>query len=416
MEFFDHRPEADLALLKKGFHLGYFNVGNTFGSPLATYQLSQFYTAVTQGPYKLNRRVVLEGLSRGGLYAYNWGVRNPDKVAVLYGDAPVCNFTTWPYQKSPSDWDALKKSYGFPNDKLALAYPFQPVANLSVLAICKVPILHVVGEADEVVPVAQNSNVIEAAYQKLGGTIKIIRKPGVGHHPHGLDDPTPIVNFIEQHFHDSEEAPLATCLPAPNLETRSRSAGWGDRSWLDMHQISLRKLRASDKPVVILGDSIVQGLAGSSAFMSRLAPKGWIGMGLSGDRTQNVLWRLDHGILGIKDVRRFVVMIGINNYGDDTPENVVRGIQAIVERVAPTPVTVVPLVSPGKEPKDSVRLWTAKVNKLLVKLEGAQVAPPVAEFINPDGSTNFDLVSKDGIHLTAKGNESLVQALLRLSE
>jgi hypothetical protein len=36
-------------------------------------------------------------------------------------------------------------------------------------------------------------------YTALGGTIELIRKPGVGHHPHGLDDPTPIVEFLVRH-------------------------------------------------------------------------------------------------------------------------------------------------------------------------------------------------------------------------
>jgi hypothetical protein len=36
-------------------------------------------------------------------------------------------------------------------------------------------------------------------YRQLGGDITLIAKPGVGHHPHGLDDPTPIVEFIARH-------------------------------------------------------------------------------------------------------------------------------------------------------------------------------------------------------------------------
>jgi pimeloyl-ACP methyl ester carboxylesterase len=67
------------------------------------------------------------------------------------------------------------------------------------LAKAKIPLLHVVGDADDVVPVPENTEVIETRYKALGGNIQVIHKPGVGHHPHGLDDPTPIVEFLAKY-------------------------------------------------------------------------------------------------------------------------------------------------------------------------------------------------------------------------
>jgi pimeloyl-ACP methyl ester carboxylesterase len=62
-----------------------------------------------------------------------------------------------------------------------------------------VSLLHVFGDADDVVPWDENTGIIAERYEKLGGKIELIRKPGVGHHPHGLDDSTPIVEFIRKH-------------------------------------------------------------------------------------------------------------------------------------------------------------------------------------------------------------------------
>lgn len=59
-----------------------------------------------------------------------------------------------------------------------------------------IPIIHVVGDADDAVPPEDNSAIVEERYKKLGGEIVVIHKPGVGHHPHGLDDPKPLVDFI----------------------------------------------------------------------------------------------------------------------------------------------------------------------------------------------------------------------------
>ena len=56
--------------------------------------------------------------------------------------------------------------------------------------------LHVCGDADEVVPMEENTDLFEQRVKELGGKITVIHKPGIGHHPHSLKNPTPIVSFI----------------------------------------------------------------------------------------------------------------------------------------------------------------------------------------------------------------------------
>ncbi|MCH2365774.1 MAG: hypothetical protein MK554_00950 [Planctomycetes bacterium] len=50
------------------------------------------------------------------------------------------------------------------------------------------------------VPVSENSAVIEKRYKALGGNIRVIIKAGVGHHPHSLKNPKPIVDFVLAHM------------------------------------------------------------------------------------------------------------------------------------------------------------------------------------------------------------------------
>jgi pimeloyl-ACP methyl ester carboxylesterase len=190
------------ALLAQGFHHAHVVVGNTFGSPEAMQHMDAFHASVTARG--LAPKAALIGLSRGGLYAYRWAARNPGKVSVIYGDAPVCDFKSWPGGKgqgkgSPADWAALFKCYGFKDETEALAWPGNPIDTLEPLAKAKVALIHVVGDADDVVPVAENTALVEARYRALGGVIRVIHKPGIGHHPHGLDDPTPVVAFIRDH-------------------------------------------------------------------------------------------------------------------------------------------------------------------------------------------------------------------------
>ncbi len=202
-EFFGHQPGADLALLAKGFHVVYLGVQNMLGCPDAVKAWDGFYQELT-GKYGFAKKVALVGMSRGGLYCYNWAIANPDKVACIYGDAPVCDFKSWPGGKgkgkgSKNDWALVMKVYHFANEAEALAYKGNPIDNLKPLADAKVPLIHVYGDADDVVPWDENTKVIAERYAKLGGSIQLISKPGVGHHPHGLEDPTPVVEFILKH-------------------------------------------------------------------------------------------------------------------------------------------------------------------------------------------------------------------------
>lgn len=202
-EFFGHKPNPDLALLGRGFHIVYLSVPDLLGSPEAVRHWDTLYRELTE-KYAFAAKPALVGLSRGGLYCYNWAAAHPDQVACLYGDAPVCDFRSWPGgfgkgQRSDRDWQWVRERYGFQSDDEAKLYARNPVDNLAPLAAAKVPLLHVFGDADEVVPWDENTGIVAERYQKLGGDITLIRKPGVKHHPHGLDDSTPIVEFIWKH-------------------------------------------------------------------------------------------------------------------------------------------------------------------------------------------------------------------------
>lgn len=202
-EFFGHKPAPDIELLRRGFHIVYVRVPDLLGAPRAVEHWNRVYEELTQ-KYQLAPKVALVGLSRGGLYCYNWAAANPQRVACIYADAPVCDFKSWPGGKgegpgSTRDWDLVLKQYGFKSETEALAYDKNPVDNLAPLAAAKVPLLHVFGNADEVVPWEENTGLLAVRYRALGGSITLIEKPGVKHHPHGLNDSTPIVEFIEKH-------------------------------------------------------------------------------------------------------------------------------------------------------------------------------------------------------------------------
>ncbi|MBN2477478.1 MAG: alpha/beta fold hydrolase [Pirellulales bacterium] len=198
-EFFGHEPQGDLGLLAHGFHVAYIDVQNMYGAPVAMSHMDAFHSHLTD-IYGLSSRTVLEGFSRGGLFALNWAARHPDKVAAIYVDAPVCDFKSWPGGKgkskgSPADWQRLLNVYGL-SEQEAMEYNRNPVDNLQPLARAGLPILSVCGLVDQVVPFDENTGLLARRYKAMGGSITVLTKPFCDHHPHSLREPAPIVNFV----------------------------------------------------------------------------------------------------------------------------------------------------------------------------------------------------------------------------
>lgn len=194
--FWNHEPQTDIELLEKGYHITYCDVSNLYGSDKAVERWNRFYDLMIG--IGLSKKVVLEGMSRGGLIVYNWAGKNPDKVSCIYADAPVMDIKSWPFKKSDSDTKKLLKAYGFNSEDEIIRWNKNPLDQASVIAEYNIPILHVVGDDDVVVPVKDNTGKFEKLIKEKGGNITIIHKPGVGHHPHSLANPKPIVEFITE--------------------------------------------------------------------------------------------------------------------------------------------------------------------------------------------------------------------------
>lgn len=198
-EFFGAFDTADMALLNMGWYLAYHSVSDMYGCPLSVGYLNQFQNAVEK-EFSLASKAVLFGFSRGGLYAFNYAVAYPEKVSLLYLDAPVLDIRSWPGGKgsgegSPECWHDCMKLYNL-TEETAKLFKENPLDKVEAVAKAGIPIIVVAGDSDRVVPYSENAAILKEKYEKAGGKIKVIVKQGVDHHPHSLDDPSPIVNFI----------------------------------------------------------------------------------------------------------------------------------------------------------------------------------------------------------------------------
>lgn len=207
--FFGAYAYVDEALLKKGFHVVYYDMTHQYGCPNSVKLGTAFYDMMVT-LYGLSSQVTLEGFSRGGYYALQWAIANPDKVACLYLDNPVCDIFSWPGKERVKEWKDFLELWGLDESITQETFKGNPIRYLGLLAKYNVPILAVCGDSDTTVPFSENMKQIRDAYVKLGGSVELILKQGAEHHPHSLVSPDLIVDFIlqnqsayrlKQHYH-----------------------------------------------------------------------------------------------------------------------------------------------------------------------------------------------------------------------
>ncbi|UBM59050.1 SGNH/GDSL hydrolase family protein [Marinilongibacter aquaticus] len=214
--FPDWHTEQDSILVAEGFHLVYVDTDNLYGSPKAMAIWNDVYDFV-RSKYGLSEKPALSGVSRGGLFVYNWAKLNPKKVSCIYAEAPVCDFKSWPGgfgkgRGSKDDWEKLMKAYGFRDEAEAKGYEGQPIDGLEALAAQKVPILHTIGLHDEFVPAEENTFILVDRYLKLGGPASIVPctqgKQELNGHHFPIESPRLVADFVK--YNASHSGPLSS--------------------------------------------------------------------------------------------------------------------------------------------------------------------------------------------------------------
>lgn len=426
--FFGHQPALDCALLDRGWHLAYVDVANLYGNTIALDRYDAAYRFFAE--LGLAPRVLLEAMSRGGLVSIRWAARHPDRVLAVYGDNPVCDLRSWPGGKSgkrsDADWARCLRAYGLDDGEMA-DFDSMPLDVVDSLSHARVPLLLRVGGRDEVVPPRENALALFDRHRRLGGPARVWIDPEGKHHPHGLHPVGALVREVLR-VHGRDTNPSVRAMPS--VEHRGRAAGWGGLTWHAAWQHLRGIVRDhADAQVVFLGDSITQGLTGhvdrvSRVDGSRLFDKLYgntkaISLGLSGDRCEHILWRLENGQLDGLAPRAIVVMIGINDIhtGHRDGHEVAAGAIRIVSRLESmherAEILLLGCFPTGAAEDHRERRAVREYHEVLAKHEfGPRVHyRNLCElFVRKDGTLN-DRMARDGVHLTPKGVESWLRAI-----
>ncbi|SKA81953.1 Alpha/beta hydrolase family protein [Prosthecobacter debontii] len=181
-------------LLERGFYVDGIYVGETFANPKSREQFATFYHHLRE-KYKLAPQVGLIAQSRGGLNHYNLAADHPEWVNCIAGIYTVCDIRSYP------GLERAAPSYGLTQEQLnAQISQHTPIERLAPIAAAHIPILHIHGDADKVVPIEANSAALAEKYKALGGAMELVIVPGKGHEfDPGFFESEKMLNFIVKH-------------------------------------------------------------------------------------------------------------------------------------------------------------------------------------------------------------------------
>ena len=190
-------------LLDQGIAVAGIDVGESFGSPAGRAVYSTFYTYATSQA-GLNAKPCLLAQSRGGLMMYNWAAENAEKIRGIGGIFPVGDLRSYPGLATAAP------AYGMTTAELQLHLAENnPIDRLAPLAAAKIPIFHIAGDSDTIVPLEANSQVIYDRYTALGGQMTLVVVPGKGH------------EVVPEYFESQQllDFLTATAVPEPGAMT-----------------------------------------------------------------------------------------------------------------------------------------------------------------------------------------------------
>lgn len=195
-EYFDAFPETEIELVKKGYHIAHIKNITRWHMPEDTDARAALAEHM-HTKYGLSKKCVIVGMSCGGMQGIYFGAKYPEYVSCMYLDAPVVNLLSCPGGLCGANdnlFEEFKQAKGMGLDEL-ISYREHPLDYIPRLAENNIPIVLVYGDEDKTVPYKNNGKLLEEYYKNHNLNIKTLVRHG-GHHPHGLDDNTPIIDFI----------------------------------------------------------------------------------------------------------------------------------------------------------------------------------------------------------------------------
>lgn len=189
-EYWDGFPQTEIEMLKRGFHLAYVQNETRFATVSDCGRKARFVDYVSE-KYGLRDKCITVGYSCGGAHAVNFAGYFPEKVCLIFIDAPVLNFCDYPGRLPGGKCEAVWENefiHAYPNITRAglLNFENHPINRTGALKEAKIPIIMLYGEEDKTVIYEKNGKLLEIEYEACPELLTVIKRPLQGHHPHGF--------------------------------------------------------------------------------------------------------------------------------------------------------------------------------------------------------------------------------------
>ncbi len=180
-----------------------------------------------------------------------------------------------------------------------------------------------------------------------------------------------------------------------------------DANWMKRHDSFNERVKKGNVDLLLIGDSITQGWegAGKKVWEKYYTPRNAVNLGIGGDRTEHVLWRLDNGNIEGISPKAAVIMIGTNNSGSNSSQEIAEGVTAIVTKLRAklpkTKLLVLAIFPRGANNDDKRRQVNEGANKVIAKLADGDMVHYLdigPKFLKDDGTLE-KAVMPDLLHL-----------------
>lgn len=230
--------------------------------------------------------------------------------------------------------------------------------------------------------------------------------------------PLPIGRDVQQ---DTVRPPVPKAYPqnvADRPVPRLGSQPWMiSDEWETRHNDQLKAVNREQAKVVFLGDSITDAWRMSPSYKKHFSVYAPLNLGISGDYTQNLLWRIEHGALDGLSPKAVVVMIGVNNLGGGfSAEQTVKGVRAVLAAVQGklpgAPILLLSILPAGESPDATLRKKIIEADELIAQMQvpGVTVVDIGSVLLEPDGTISKSIL-RDFLHPTEAGYVRLGEAL-----
>ena len=200
-EYLNAFPRFETEMFARGYYVAHVKNITRWCKPEDT-DMREVLCEFLEKEFGLCKKCVTVGLSCGGMQSVYFAAKYPHRVAAMYLDAPVLNLLSCPCALGVAEKSLYEEFFAHTGVTVSelLNYRNHPIDNVPSVIEQGIPAILVCGDSDKTVPYVENGKLLAEKYKESSVPFVEIVKENCDHHPHGLDDLAPVIEFVEKYY------------------------------------------------------------------------------------------------------------------------------------------------------------------------------------------------------------------------